>query len=158
MLEADTRFLSSQDQMRLNLTTTHDILVSFVQAPSECPKAKKARADRDFHSPLIPPLNVSPELDPQNEAQLDLTTEGRCGCRRTLSRCASGWSSSRWSRCALTHSPEWRVPCLLQCSHDPVRPASGGPRGGGHIDREAALAGGRSVQKHRWLTRASKQC
>ena len=60
--------------MRLNLTTTHDILVSFVQAPSECPKAKKARADRDFHSPLIPPLNVSPELDPQKEAQLDLTT------------------------------------------------------------------------------------
>ena len=80
MLEADTRFLSSQDQMRLNLTTTHDILVSFVQAPSECPKAKKARADRDFHSPLIPPLNVSPELDPQNEAQLDLTTGGCCGC------------------------------------------------------------------------------
>ena len=60
--------------MRLNLTTTHDILVSFVQAPSECPKAKKARADRDFHSPLIPPLNVSPELDPHKEAQLDLTT------------------------------------------------------------------------------------
>ena len=64
--------------MRLNLTTTHDILVSFVQAPSECPKDKKARADRDFHSPLIPPLNVSPELDPQQEAQLDLTTA--CGC------------------------------------------------------------------------------
>ena len=66
--------------MRLNLTTTHDILVSFVQAPSECPKAKKARADRDFHSPLIPPLNVSPERDPQNEAQLDLTIDDWCGC------------------------------------------------------------------------------
>ena len=101
--------------MRLNLTTTHDILVSFVQAPSECPKAKKARADRDFHSPLIPPLNVSPELDPHKEAQLDLTTG--CGCLAAGGLCAAAQEAGAQVAGAGAHSPTHsRSISLARCS------------------------------------------
>ena len=106
--------------MRLNLTTTHDILVSFVQAPSECPKAKKARADRDFHSPLIPPLNVSPELDPHKEAQLDLTTG--CGCLAAGGLRAATQTAGAQVAGTGAHSFKLtEVPRSLQRSHDPVR-------------------------------------
>ena len=62
--------------MRLNLTTTHDITLGVEQAQSECPQAKKARADRDFHSPLIPPLNVRLTLESHT---VDLLMTGAVG-------------------------------------------------------------------------------
>ena len=138
--------------MRLNLTTTHDILVSFVQAPSECPKAKKARADRDFHSPLIPPLNVKSRARPAKRGTAGsddwygcLAAGGLCPATQTAGAQVAGAGAHSLTRAA--------CPSLAAAFSPSGTSASGGPRGGGHIDREAALAGGRSVQTHRWLTR-----